>query len=213
MIPSRAVERRLFFLAILLKKFVGIYRYFSLFAVLWQWKGGENMELSIKDRLILSNQYKILKALTDDKREKEYYDQGIEILSSGYKHDYGMLVEDFDEEVDNQICQFVWDILALYSELNSSYEQLSPEDKKEIPEDELVFLGFDGNDEVQYYLYCMFILEKLKRYGELTQNRNDFNTHWPIVDRYKKMLEKRSQISTKKFVRLTKDQILEIISC
>ncbi|HBI91490.1 MAG TPA: hypothetical protein DDY58_03100, partial [Terrisporobacter glycolicus] len=44
------------------------------------------MELTKKERLILYNQYEILKSLNPD--EKEYYEIDQEILINGFKYNY-----------------------------------------------------------------------------------------------------------------------------
>jgi len=171
------------------------------------------MELTKQERLLLFNQYEILKLLSgDDEYAKKQYEVEQDIVFNGYKRDYEMLVEHFSEDVPDTVTETVWDVLEMYRAINNSYTVLKDEQKTGIEVDKLEFRGFDGNDESEYYCYCLFVLEKLERYGEFTESgRRDLNTHWPILGRYERMLEKWKSFGDR-YGELSRDQILEIIN-
>lgn len=172
------------------------------------------MELTKKDRLILFNQYEILKLLSaDDTEAVKHYDALQDIMFSGYKQDYDMLVEHFSEDVPESITRMVWDVLQMYRMLNNSYSSLTPQEQEDIDERHLIFRGFDGNDEIDHYSYCNFVLLKLNRYEEFTEGgQRDFNTHSATISRYERMLQKWNAVGIERYSLLTREQMLDIIS-
>ncbi|XOW22527.1 YfbU family protein [Lactococcus lactis] len=77
------------------------------------------LELSMKERLNLINQYKILLELADkDSLEKKEYENLIEILERGYTRYYSRAISEIsEEELSDKECKAVVDILDLYSDL------------------------------------------------------------------------------------------------
>jgi uncharacterized protein YfbU (UPF0304 family) len=182
--------------------------------ILVKYKGGlDIMELSKKDRLILYNQYEILKFLnSNDKHMTEQYELNQEILWNGFKHNYSDLVENMDNDIPDHVSEFVWDVLRMYRTLNNSYLKLSEEEKKEINVSDIRYQGFDGNEEGKHYSYANFILEKMKHYEEIYDNGHvELNSHANRVLLYQTMLEEWSNITDNKYQILTLKQIRKII--
>lgn len=161
--------------------------------------------LSLKDRLILANQYEILSRLAEDEYEKKQFENLREIFTSGYTKYYSMATEYFSEEVSYEDCKFVCDVLDLYRDLYFSRENNS-EAKEIIPEKDVLFKGFDLNDpiEVKYYSFYKFLVEDLGRYQEIkelikSRKIEDYNSHGfgPSMDKLARMVEKRNQIKSK----------------
>jgi len=146
----------------------------------------KTMELTIKDRLILANQYKILEGLYS-----EEYGAYIEILERGYVTHYKDLVECFiSDEFSKKDSDFVEDVLEMYSDIYYTYE----EEKGDLLKDRAIFRGFDGNNETTYMSYCRFLMEDLNYYENIKKSLNNgCNSHCPMIDRYKKMLIKYRQ--------------------
>lgn len=172
------------------------------------------MELSKKERLILYNQYEILKLLNkNDKYTVEKYELNQEILSNGYKYNYGDLVEWMFNDTPDNISEFVWDVFSMYRSLHNSYHELSSEYKDQVDLDDITYQGFDGNEESDYYSYANFILEDMKRFDEIYNNGIvELNSHSHKVPAYKKMLNTWSKIRNDKYSKLTLNQINEIIN-
>jgi uncharacterized protein YfbU (UPF0304 family) len=167
------------------------------------------MELSKQERLILYNQYEILKAV--DGGNSEHYTEYQKILESGYKREYYRFSGHIDDELDDDVAAFVYDVLDMYRALFDSYNKLSPEQLKDIDKDRIIFEGFDGNNECEYLGYARFILKELKLYSETEKYCRDLDSHCRKVNKYLKMLERWQQIEGNKFI-LDQEQIKEIIS-
>ncbi|MBW1709657.1 MAG: YfbU family protein [Deltaproteobacteria bacterium] len=162
------------------------------------------MELTLKEKVFLANQFKILESLYPD--EAYIYERHRNALEFGYTLQYDLITEWFSEELSEAACQEVWDILEMHRSLKFAFDRL--EDKGEIAEEQILFQGFDGNREAKLMGYADYIINDLGRYSEL--NRVDLNSHKPCVERYRKMLAEWNQCKDKHF--LKQDEILRIIS-
>lgn len=168
------------------------------------------MELSDKDRLILYNQYEILKILNP--QEKEYYEVDQEILINGFKANYDDLASGFMDETSVEVSEFVIDVLQMYRTLNNSYRELNEEEQKEINPKDIMFKGFDGNEEIDYYVYCEFYMNKLNRFEELKESKYfELNSHRNMVDYYRRKLSLWKEVKTGRYDKLTLDNILYIM--
>lgn len=152
--------------------------------------------LSIKDRLILANQFDILAKLSKEEHEKEEYENLKEIFVSGYTRYYSLATEWFTDEVTNEECKFVVDVLDLYRDLYFSWLR-NDEAQLNIDESKVLFKGFDLNDslEVKYLSFYEFLVEKLNRYQEIKElmeqgKIESFNSHGfgPSMDELRKMV-------------------------
>jgi len=172
------------------------------------------MELTKKDRLILYNQYEILKLLnSEDESLIKQYEINQEILLNGYKFNYNDLIECVIDDIPIEVSEFVWDILQLYRILYVSYNALSAEEKEQVNVKDIKYAGFDGNEEPDYYLYANFILEKMGRYEEIYDNGNyTANSHRNMVPRYTGMIETWERISVGRYKNLSLTQIIDILS-
>ena len=169
------------------------------------------MDLTKKERLMLYNQYEILKHLEPE--EKEMYEINQKILSSGYKFDYDELIDFLDDETSVEISEFVYDVLQMYRCINDSYDELSEEEKKEFKILNTKFAGFDGNEEYQYYSYASFLLEDLGKYEESYEGgKISVNSHRNMLNKYTKMISKWKEVYENRYGRLTLDQIKYIVS-
>ncbi|MCL2633792.1 MAG: YfbU family protein [Oscillospiraceae bacterium] len=140
------------------------------------------MKLTQVERQILYNQYDILSVLCPV--DKELFELNKTILLNGYVREYDGLME-LHDEVSTDICDFVYDVLTMYRILYSSYHKL--EDKSNISDEDVIFQGFDGNDETQYYAFASFLLKDKKLYSEF--KNVEVNSHASRVGIYKSMLD------------------------
>lgn len=168
------------------------------------------MDLTIKDRVILYNQYEILKHLNPE--ELDIYELNQAILSCGFKYNYDELTDGFYDELDESVSKYVFEVFDMYRSLISSYNELSYEEKKSIDMNDIKFKGYDGNEETDYYGYAMFVLEGLRRYDEI-YNSGDvvFNSHRNMLYTYNSMLNKWHSFNNRYGV-LSLEQIKEIIN-
>ncbi|GAA0100804.1 YfbU family protein [Paraclostridium bifermentans] len=168
------------------------------------------MELTKKERLILYNQYEILKKLDPD--GEDLYDRDQEILINGYKINYPDLVCGFTDETSEDISEFVIDVLQMYRILNNSYNELNYEDKEKIRLYDISFKGFDGNEEIDYYKYADFYLNKLDRFDELKELEYfEVNSHSNMLDNYMRMVSSWKEVKSGRYNKLTLKNMLYII--
>lgn len=160
------------------------------------------MELSFKERLILTNQYEILAGLSKNDFEIRKNKNLAEIFKKGYSRNYCDATSDFSEELSPEECQFVVDVLDLYRDLYWSWEK-STEIQDSIEKRNILFPGFDMNDpkEVRYLTYCRFMVEDQGKWGEIKQLIDNeeiegLNSHGsgPTIEQLQLMIEKRKTI-------------------
>lgn len=90
-----------------------------------------------------------------------------------------------NEAPADEVVEEVTSILTMSRMVEHSIEQLSPEDRAQIPEeDREVFVGFDGNNE-DHFGVAVFLVEELGRYAEL--EGREMNSHMPMVPKYNRM--------------------------
>ena len=146
------------------------------------------MDLSIKDRLIIANQLKILEKLYPE--DAKDYSNHRKAIEQGYKSHYSWLIEGFSDEISVAESEEVIRILNMYRAITFSYKKA--EDKEGLEESEIKFPGFDGNDEGGQFGYALYFIVDLGRFTELTGGAEypDLNSHgWPSLEDYRKKLE------------------------
>ena len=145
------------------------------------------MELNKKERLILWNQYEILRQLDQDNAEE--YESIQEILANGFEYDYDYLVR-WMEDTPVIVSQEVRDILQMFRCLTFSFDNL--DDKTGVEREDYLFKGFDGNEEIKHYAYAKWLIEKQEMYQEF--KNCDLNSHWTKLNTYMAMLDRFYQI-------------------
>lgn len=168
------------------------------------------MDLTRVERLMISNQFKILEGLYPE--DKEYYELHRKAIDEGYKLHYDDVFESLSlDELTEQECREVLDIFNMYRALTFSYEKL--EDKSGVEKESIKFRGFDGNDEeeIKRLIYTRYFINDLDRFEELKydNDRPDFNSHWPMLEKYRSMLSSWFKIN-KKF-ELSREEIIRIV--
>lgn len=145
------------------------------------------MELTIKERVILANQYEILAGL--NKSESEYYLEKVKILTNGYSYLYDTLHTNFCDEMTNEDGKFVFKILSLYGQIEDVKQKTKSE--KIINHAYGFFPGFCGNYETAHMAFCQFIVNDQNKFQEQKQyfSKNDgMNSHVPLIEKYQRML-------------------------
>lgn len=170
------------------------------------------MELNKFERVCLLNQYTILREfaiIRNDKHDESHYNQLIEVLSSGYTYDYEMIDDELYEELEIDDCKYVWNTLNMYSAIYCSYSRLQD---SSIPEEKILFPGFDGNEECSLLSYCKFIIFTLNRFCELANDdRCDFNSHCNLRTKYENMYNCWNDFGA--IFDLSEEQIKAILDC
>lgn len=149
----------------------------------------ENGEISLSkvERLILLNQFKILDIIGDP--EMGTYAHWIKALEYGYEYHYDEILQRVSDNLPRERCMWVLDVLDMHRMMWYAWEAGGrPE---EIEKKDIIFRGFDGNNESELLGYVLYFLEDRSRYEELQQNapRLGYNSHSPMVGVYDRMLE------------------------
>lgn len=158
--------------------------------------------LSKAERLQLVNQYKILQAMhaSDDYLSKRYK-RLEEIFERGYIDMYREAFKDLWDELSPQTTEEVLSILDMHRAMLWSLGQNpSPNDVERVK-----FKGFDANNESEQLGFARFFTRDGDKYSEL----QIFNSHFPTLQRYRKMLAEWERMERKP--QLTKDQIESIL--
>ncbi len=139
-------------------------------------------KLTLVERLILTNQFRILAHLEGD----DYYSNKAEIAERGYEGLYDDLFSFMHESVSEDICNETFEILTMFRVITNSIARLTPEEKSDIELNKLEFKGFDANND-QHYGFMMFLHENENRYKEL--KGLPLNSHTEItISSYRSML-------------------------
>jgi uncharacterized protein len=164
-----------------------------------------DLELTLKERLLLANQYLILEKLYPE--EASRYSQFREALRWGYSLHYSELVDWFSElGLSRDECRKVIEILNMYRALHAAYNE-SP-DKNGVKADAVVFPGFDGNDESTYYGYVTYLINECGKWSEFAGH--DFNTHTEMMPKYEQMLQEWERKTENRY-KLTSEEMVRIL--
>jgi uncharacterized protein len=147
-------------------------------------------EMDKYQRLVLANQYRILERLANianDETSATSYDRSAEALEDGYQSAIDNLFDRIFDGLPREECSFVVTSMAMFDALQRSFDALTAEKREGIEEYRINGFGFDGNNETEYMAYARFIVEKEQRFTQL-RNDDNFNSHFPNVDRYRPML-------------------------
>ena len=112
----------------------------------------------------------------------------------------------------------VLDVLDMWPYLEQSYANLSEKDKERVKEEakpfggDVVFLGFDGNKEIEHLVIAEFLINKLDRFIEFGDR--DLNSHMPSIDGYRRMVRVFKTMKPKLWGinSLSADHIIEILN-
>jgi uncharacterized protein YfbU (UPF0304 family) len=150
--------------------------------------------LSIIERQILANQFKILSKLSeneDDEYQSKNYLMKHDILVNGYTGEYHQVLEVHSEEISIEVCEETSQILNMYRRINYSIEKLTDEEKQNLELDKISFEGFDGNND-DHFGYMNFMIENLDKWQEYKGKY--LNSHSiASIRKYRKMLETYKQ--------------------
>lgn len=150
--------------------------------------------LDKNERLLYLLLITIIREVSND-YDKESYNKKIEVLKNGFSLHYNELFNQISsEEMTNDECKEVLDILDMYSSIIRSFHCLKNNgiQLKELNENDVLFPGFDGNNENKQYLYADFFMYKLDRFKDVQDHllNGDLNSHQSVLDKYRLQLKK-----------------------
>lgn len=146
---------------------------------------GGTFDLSLKERLMLANQYRILELLDTEQAVKHAGNR--EILAGAVETHYVTLLEDFSNTINLGVAREVMDILAMFTRLRLSYNHLGGQNT--VVEQEIKFGGFDPQFEHEMLGYAQFYMKKLGRHRWLNEGLGDgLESSMPMLDIYRRMM-------------------------
>lgn len=140
------------------------------------------MEMTHAQRLILSNQYKMMTMMDPDNAER--YRRYQTIIERGYGLQLRELDRDFDE-MSEDTCRSIINIMEMYHALQVSRGNLKEQDT--IDERRVTFMGFDAATESRYLSYVRFMVNTEGRYTHFDSGSHGFNAQTPMWEKYQRM--------------------------
>ena len=165
------------------------------------------MELTKKERLAFIYQLRMLEALHPN--EAADFAQKRTALEDGFALHYDWLFESLSDELSEEECREVLDILDMYRAITFGLQKLDKSDA--LREHHLAkFRGFDGNNEGQVMAYVRYFIVDLDRYPELKEGKlPSFNSHTPMLATYQEMFQRWKEIATT--FELSREQIAAVL--
>lgn len=142
------------------------------------------MKLTKIERLLISNQFRILSLL--DETNKDQHILNAEITEHGYEGFYDEIFEGIYDGISEEVCEETVEMLNMFRTINNYVDTLTDEQKKTLNLERIKFEGFDGNND-QHYHFLRFLVEKAGRYEEYKGTY--INSHSSFsLGKYRKML-------------------------
>ena len=141
--------------------------------------------LTIIERALLANQFKILSFLDAPNSQRHLVD--MEVFENGYTGLYSEALQHLDpNETSRAICKETHDVLSMYRVISPAIARLHPAEADTLDLDSIKFDGFDGNND-EHYQFANFLIERKNLYSELAGNNINSHSMASLI-RYKKML-------------------------
>lgn len=141
------------------------------------------MEMTNAQRLILSNQYKMMTMMDPDNAER--YRRLQTIIERGFGLQMRELDRDFGE-LSEDTCRTIINIMEMRHALQVSFNNLK--EKQDLDPRRLEFLGFDAATESRYLSYVRFMVGTEGRYTHFDSGTHGFNAQTKMWDKYQRML-------------------------
>jgi uncharacterized protein YfbU (UPF0304 family) len=137
-------------------------------------------------RLVLANQYRILALL--DEESPDFWERAADITEDGWPAEslpgFDRLKEAAADPLTREDQEFVVDVFEIYLLLQDAEAKgMAAPDGYGVD-----FPGFDGNHETRLMGYARHLVEHEKRFTTVRSMTPDYNSHWPTIETYRRML-------------------------
>ncbi|TVU61859.1 YfbU family protein [Vibrio atlanticus] len=143
------------------------------------------MEMTNAQRLILSNQYYLMSQMNPDNSAK--YQRLQTIVERGYELQMRELNKEFGCLTEAE-CREIIDIMEMYHAMQESNKMLAEQERSEVDQRRLQFLGFDIASEAQIVHYVRFLVDSEGLYPQFDKADHHFNSQMPMLEKYRRML-------------------------
>ncbi|OEF25726.1 YfbU family protein [Vibrio splendidus] len=143
------------------------------------------MEMTNAQRLILSNQYYLMSQMDPENSAK--YQRLQTVVERGYELQMRELNKEFGCLTEAE-CREVIDIMEMYHAMQESNKMLAEQERAEVDQRRLQFLGFDIASEAQSVHYVRFLVDSEGLYPQFNKADHHFNSQMPMLEKYRRML-------------------------
>ncbi|WP_135383964.1 YfbU family protein [Vibrio tasmaniensis] len=143
------------------------------------------MEMTNAQRLILSNQYYLMSQMDPENSAK--YQRLQTIVERGYELQMRELNKEFGCLTEAE-CREIIDIMEMYHAMQESNKILADQERAEVDQRRLQFLGFDIASEAQIVHYVRFLVDSEGLYPQFDKADHHFNSQMPMLEKYRRML-------------------------
>ena len=143
------------------------------------------MEMTNAQRLILSNQYYLMSQMDPENSAK--YQRLQTVVERGYELQMRELNKEFGCLTEAE-CREVIDIMEMYHAMQESNKMLEEQERAEVDQRRLQFLGFDIASEAQVVHYVRFLVDSEGLYPQFDKADHHFNSQMPMLEKYRRML-------------------------
>ncbi|MEZ8169842.1 YfbU family protein [Vibrio tasmaniensis 1F-187] len=143
------------------------------------------MEMTNAQRLILSNQYYLMSQMDPENSAK--YQRLQTIVERGYELQMRELNKEFGCLTEAE-CREIIDIMEMYHAMQESNKMLANQERAEVDQRRLQFLGFDIASEAQIVHYVRFLVDSEGLYPQFDKADHHFNSQMPMLEKYRRML-------------------------
>ncbi|MCB5359110.1 hypothetical protein BCU90_10060 [Vibrio lentus] len=143
------------------------------------------MEMTNAQRLILSNQYYLMSQMDPENSAK--YQRLQTVVERGYELQMRELNKEFGCLTEAE-CREVIDIMEMYHAMQESNKMLAEQERAEVDQRRLQFLGFDIASEAQVVHYVRFLVDSEGLYPQFDKADHHFNSQMPMLEKYRRML-------------------------
>ncbi|NAW64661.1 YfbU family protein [Photobacterium halotolerans] len=143
------------------------------------------MEMTHAQRLILSNQYRLMAQLAPEQAGK------FQRLQTIVERGYGLQLRELDKDfgaLSEDECKEIIQVMEMHHAMQESCNQLNEADQTRIDTRRLTFLGFDAASEPQQMHYVRFLTTVENLYPHFLPSEHNFNSHVPMQSKYRRML-------------------------
>lgn len=162
--------------------------------------------LTIVERQILANQYRILSKLGDHSQD---YETKIEILESGFTEQYYEVFDLDVEEIPLEICTETTQILHMYKRINDVVAALTEEEKTAFDLEKIKFKGFNPRKDAHYH-YMSFTIDTMGLWPEY-KDIDLIATDDCQLSKYRRMLDYQIYLLDNDQYDLTKENLYHLI--
>ncbi|MEZ8691156.1 YfbU family protein [Vibrio splendidus] len=143
------------------------------------------MEMTNAQRLILSNQYYLMSQMDPENSAK--YQRLQTVVERGYELQMRELNKEFGCLTEAE-CREVIDIMEMYHAMQESNKMLTEQERAEVDQRRLQFLGFDIASEAQSVHYVRFLVDSEGLYPQFDKADHHYNSQMPMLEKYRRML-------------------------